>query len=46
MKTLLYIGIGLVVLLTLVAVGANSNSLPYLGILVVALLIGAYFFKK
>lgn len=46
MKTLLYIGIGLVALLALVALGANADSLPYLGILIVVLLIGAYFFKK
>lgn len=46
MKALLYIGIALVVLLALVGIGGNADSLPYLGIAVVGIVIFAWFFKK
>lgn len=46
MKVLLYIGIGLVVLLALVGIGGNADSLPYLGIAILGIIIFAWFFKK
>jgi hypothetical protein len=43
MKTLLYLGIGLVALLALLAVGGNWQGLPYVGIAVVAVIIFLFF---
>lgn len=45
MKAILYIGIALVVLLSIVALGGNADKLPYLGILIIIVLIAAWFKK-